>query len=199
MARDRWRVRLEDGLKLDLTKLIREGIMRPGSTCRASIRWAVVYSGEERAAGVITAHLCGESYGRLELEVDGHWQEIALESQPRHFGGRQWYFVCPKLHRLVSVLWRPNGASTFASRQAWGRSVAYASQFETWHDRAITRARHLRRELGGEDWQLSYGETMSGKPKGMHWRTYESKIKKCESRETLLDQYLVELLARFKG
>ncbi|MDI9848135.1 hypothetical protein QM467_08740 [Rhodoblastus sp. 17X3] len=197
MARDRWRARLEDGLKLDLNKLIRDGVLRPGSTCRASIRWANVYSSDESAAGVMTAHMCGKSYGWLELEVDGRRQEIALESQSRHFGGRQWYFVCPRLHCLVSVLWRPYGASAFASRQAWGRRVAYGSQFETWHDRAITQARHVRRKLGGEDWELSYGDPMPEKPKGMHWRTYERKIKRINRYESICNQQLIMCLARF--
>jgi hypothetical protein len=56
-------------------------------------------------------------------------QEIRFASRPRHFGGRQWYFECPVTGRLASVLWRPNGASRFASRQAWGNRVAYRSQY----------------------------------------------------------------------
>ena len=76
MARNRWRARLEDGLKLDLNQLIRDGVARPGSICRASIQWTVVYSGDARAAGIITARISGESYGWLELEIDGRRQEI---------------------------------------------------------------------------------------------------------------------------
>jgi hypothetical protein len=41
-------------------------------------------------------------------------------SRACHFGGRQWYFVCPYTKRRVSVLWMPPGARYFACRQRWG-------------------------------------------------------------------------------
>jgi len=46
----------------------------------------------------------------------------------------------------------PPGARQFASRQAWGRQVAYQSQFQTWYDRALTAGQNLRCKLGGPDW-----------------------------------------------
>ncbi len=66
---------------------------------------------------------------------------------PRHFGGRQWYFVCPRTCRSVSVLWKPPGATQFASRQFWGRQVAYASQFETPSDRALRGKAKIKARL----------------------------------------------------
>src|SRR4051812_44289124 len=56
-------------------------------------------------------------------------QSFSLVSEARHFGGLQWYVICPRTRRRVRVLFRPLGATFFASRYAWGRRAAYASQF----------------------------------------------------------------------
>jgi hypothetical protein len=196
MARDRWRARLEDGLKLDLNKLIRDGLARPGSDCRSSIRWTRTRDGAEVASGRIAVNMLGEANGWFSLEVDGLRQEIALESRPRHFGGAQWYFVCPSRCRLCSVLWRPYGAKGFVSRQAWGRGVAYGSQFETPHDRALDRAQNLRRRLEGPKCKSQMGGILPTKPKGMHTRTYERKIEEIIQAEIVCDEYLAGFMAR---
>jgi hypothetical protein len=65
----------------------------------------------------------------------------------------------------------------FLSRQAWGRRVAYGSQFETPQDRALSAAQNIRYRLGGKDY-VSVDGLLPPKPKGMHWRTYEVKIKR---------------------
>ncbi|MBB4196681.1 hypothetical protein GGD83_000452 [Rhodoblastus sphagnicola] len=193
MARDRWRARLEDGLKLDLNKLICDGMVKPGCDLWASIRWSYTNSGGVVAAGAIRSSFHGET-GLLDLELGGVRQTFALASRPRHFGGRQWYFVCPSTARMVSVLWRPYGATAFASRQAWGRRVAYGSQFETPHDRALSRAQSLRRRLGGE---VSLISEAPPRPKGMHTRTYRKKLEEIYRDELICDQYLAGALARF--
>jgi hypothetical protein len=46
----------------------------------------------------------GKGWLRIQL---GHLdQTIPLVSMPRHFGGRQWYFICPYMNQRASVLWR---------------------------------------------------------------------------------------------
>jgi len=77
-------------------------------------------------AGIIPRAMDGETAGSLSVRyADGFAQEIRFVSRPRHFGGRQFYFECPAIGRLCSVLWKPNGATRFCCRQAWGRQVAY--------------------------------------------------------------------------
>ena len=129
MPRPRQRVTLESGLKLDLNKLRRQGLVSPGAKCGAVIRWTNTYTGEEIANGVITSNMEGKYEGWLRIQLGGLDQTIILVPKPRHFGGYQWYFVCPVMNRYASVLWMPPGANRFCSRQAWGRRVAYASQF----------------------------------------------------------------------
>ena len=139
MPRDRWRATLDGGTKLDLAKLIRSGAGKPGSNihCRMTYR-----SGE-----TITADIkLREHGGWLDLSHGGGQQTFSLVSSPRHFGGLQWYAVCPRTGRRVRVLFRLLGATFFASRYAWGRSAAYASQLldplgRAWRTKAKVKAR----------------------------------------------------------
>jgi hypothetical protein len=93
---------------------------------------------------------------------------------------------------------KPPGARQFASRQAWGLQVAYGSQFETPHDRALSKAQDIRYRLGGQDY-ISVDGLPPPKPKGMHWRTYEEKIKHCEAYEAICNQYLMRFVGRFSS
>lgn len=101
-------------------------------------------------------------------------QAIAVASRPRHFGGCQWYFVCPDTGRLASVLWMPPGARHYASRHAWRGRAAYSSQFEMPWDRAHRAQAKIKSRLIGqlnpEDWELP------PKPKWMRWRTYNRMV-----------------------
>ncbi len=92
------------------------------------------------------------------------------------------------------MLYRPAGAALFASRHAWGRRVAYASQFLSPTDRAWrTKAKVKARLLGNADpdeWDLP------PKPKRMRQATYERWEAKYDHAEDLLNQGLCLALAR---
>src|SRR5215471_14599517 len=118
MPRDRRRVCLQDGLRLDLNVLIRNGTVRPGFlTGPQLIEW--IRRGEVIASAVITAKLCDPATAWLRIQASGLNQRITLVSSSRHFGGRQSYFVCPVTNKRASVLWMPPGAREFCSRHAW--------------------------------------------------------------------------------
>ena len=87
MPRSRQRVCLESGLKLDLNKLRRQGLLRPDSKCGAVIRWTHTYTGEEIAEGVITSNIEGKYDGWLRIQFGILDQTIILVPKPRHFGG----------------------------------------------------------------------------------------------------------------
>jgi hypothetical protein len=61
--------------------------------------------------------MSGPDEGWFRIQLGQLDQRINLVAQPRHFGGRQWYFICPSMNRRVSVLWKPPGAPEFACRQ----------------------------------------------------------------------------------
>jgi hypothetical protein len=170
VPRNRQRVCLQDGLKLDLNRLIRQGAVRPGlNTEPYVIQWT--RSGEVIALVLITANLCDPATSWLRIQAPSVDQRINLVSRPRHFGGRQWYFICPFENKRASVLWMPPGAKEFRSRQAWDGKVAYKSQFQSVYNRGHAGKAKIKARLIGDldpdDWE------MPPKPKWMRWRTYK--------------------------
>ena len=199
MPRPCQRARLESGLKLDLNRLARRGFIDPGGYKGSGISWTNNYTGEQIASGLITADMATARTGWFRIQIGSLDQRIHLVARPRHFGGRQWYFVCPYANRRVSVLWMPPGAWDFACRQEWGRQVAYASQFATPVDRAHQGKARIRSRLcsiGGfdpDEWDLP------PKPKWMRWRTYNRAEEKFDRYEAILDEGTFALVARLLG
>jgi hypothetical protein len=200
MPRPLQRVRLESGLKLNLNRLARRGFIQPGAyTGPVGIGWTNNYSGEQIASGLITADISGLREGWFRIQIGSLNQRIILISRPRHFGGRQWYFICPRMNRRVSVLWMSPGARDFACRQRWGRQVAYNSQFSDRVNRAHQGKARINSRLcsiGGldpDDWDFP------PKPKWMRWRTYKRAEEKFNRHQAMLDEGLVELAAKFMG
>ena len=197
MPRDRRRVCLQDGVKLDLDRLIRRGLGPLPIPLNSD-------TGEVRALGVITANLRGHEEGWFHfesssLDID---QWVTLVARPRHFGGKQWYFICPATNRLASVLWKPPGARQFCSRHAWGRrKVAYRSQFLSVYDRGHAGQAKIKVRLIGDldpdDWDLP------PKPKWMRWRTYNRLVERFDAYEdmTYPDDFalVAKLMRRFNS
>jgi hypothetical protein len=91
MPRSRQRVCLQDGLKLDLNWLARNGFVQFGAdTGFRGIRWTHSCWGEI-ANGSITADMSDPAEAWLRVEIGSLVQLITLVSRPRHFGGRQWF------------------------------------------------------------------------------------------------------------
>ena len=190
MPRHRSRACLQDGLKLELNLLSRKGFIKFGTnTGPRRISWSNSYQGQI-ASAVITAEMSDASRARFRIAIDQSVQQITLVSRPRHFGGQQWFFLCPATDGLATVLWRPPGATRFLSRQAWGRRVAYASQFMDRDSRAHYGQSKINSRLCsiGEfdpaDWKFP------PKPKWMRWETYRRYEEKFDNYEQILDDRL---------
>ena len=196
MSRPLQRAQLESGLKLDLNSLARRGFVHPGGYRGCGIAWTNGYTGEAITSGWIMADMTNEKTGSFRIKIGHLDQCITLVAAPRHFGGRQWYFICPCTSRIASVLWMPPGARSFACRERWGRQVAYASQFLDRDNRAHRGQAKIRARLcavGGfdpEEWDFP------PKPKWMRWRTYKRVEAKFDYYEAVLDEGLSELAAR---
>jgi len=199
MSRPRQRVCLQDGLKLDLNRLRRRGFVMPGANIGAhGITWTHSYWGEI-ASGTISAGMSGAREGWFRIQLGNIDQWIILVPRARHFGGQQWYFMCPVRNRPVSVLWKPNGATRFCSRQTWGRQVAYRSQFNDSTNRAHAGKARINSQLCSiagldpEEWDFP------PKPKWMRWRTYNRYEKQHERYEEVLNSGTLALAAKFLG
>jgi len=160
---------VESGLTLDLPCLFKDGSLKVGAWTFGSLRWTVVSTGEETASMGFQSHL-GEDTGyvRLHWTSTNRWtgetreceNRITLTTRPQPFGGRRWFFVCPRTGELATKLHLPSGAYTFASRKAY--RLGYRSQRESPRDRSVSRAFALRGKIGGKGGIGDYIE----KPRG---------------------------------
>jgi hypothetical protein len=193
MPRPRQRVRLQDGLWLDLNKLVREARWpHQRDPLIVSTQWTSNWRGVI-AGALITLQKEEDDRGSLKVVlIDKLEQRLELVSEPRHFGGRQWYFLCPVTDKKSSVVWLPPGANRFCSRQAWGKQVAYSTQFESRFDRAITAREKVKDCLIGDlnrrEWDLP------PKPMWMRWHTYDRLAEKYRLQEDIIRQCMADYL-----
>jgi hypothetical protein len=197
MSRIRKRVCLQDGLFLNLHWLFKKGFVRAADfTAGRAISWNLPNYGVI-ASGLMSADLRGSSEGWLKISIADFSQEISLGSQARNYGGRQWYFICPVTSRFVSVVWKPPGATLFASRHAWPNQVAYLSQFGSWIDRAhLGKARIKARLLGDcdpDEWELP------PRPRGMRVQTYDSLVARFDGYQSELDNGMAALASKWSS
>ena len=174
MPRPRERVCLQDGLKLDLNRLARQGFVRRGANIGVrGIRWTHSYWGEI-ATGTISADMSGTDEGWFRIQLGSLDQRIMLVSASASFRWPAMVLHVSSYEPAVSVLWKPNGATRFCSRQTWGRQVAYQSQFNDATNRAHAgKARiksRLIADLDPDEWDLP------PKPKWMRWGTYNRDV-----------------------
>src|SRR5262249_28943431 len=186
VPRSRQRICLQQqALKLDINLLARRGLIMPGSAAGPhAIRW-VNSDGQVIASGWLSADMQSDDEGLFHIQICELNQQIALSTFPRHYGGRQWFFVCPGTKRRASVLLLPGGALQFASRHAWPGRVAYRAQFMTAMDRAYLGMEKIKRcligDLDPEEWELP------PKPKWMRWKTYQRYVEQFDRYEAALD------------
>jgi hypothetical protein len=140
-----------------------------------------------------------DSWLRLQYVIYDYWSgepceindKIFLAASRPPFGGRRWWFVCPRLNRRVRKLCLPLGGRHFWSRRAY--RLGYASQRESWYDRAYRRVRKLSLRLGGDPADDRYPE----KPKRMRWTTYNRLMDKLVAADRLTDARIIMLAARW--
>lgn len=148
----------------------------------------------------------GEPVGNINIRTDtdrvtliyrqreggGEWQDmncaVRLSWTPCNYGGQRAWWHCPAVGcgRRVAVLY---GGKVYACRHC--HRLAYKCQRETTDDRASRQADKLRDRLG---WEAGILNGNGGKPKGMHWRTFE----RLETRhDALVNASLAGALEKF--
>jgi hypothetical protein len=182
MARDRRRVMLEAGPKLDIRKL----------SLKANTSLWMTWS--YTTGLVLTIRVTtGERWGTMDLEHGTQRQSLHLEGLPCPYGGVRWFALCPRTSRRVLTLWQPPGSPIFASRHTWPRQVAYATQFEDAAGRAWSAKRRVARRLGSTD---ANDYDLRRRPRGMRRRTYDRLAARYWEAEDRLDDAICGSLAR---
>lgn len=152
---------------LDVRRLQRDGLLTAGRDFGLS--W---YRNDEEVASInVRTEADHVILNYRSRSNGGDWQPmeypVSLEWTGCNLGGRRAWFLCPGAGcgRRVAILY---GGSIFACRHC--HKLAYQCQRETDDYRAMRRADSIRRRLG---WEAGIANPEGGKPKGMHWRTFE--------------------------
>lgn len=191
---------VEQGLTLDLARLIRKGWVRDGSMGNGSLNWTS--NGDPRAtigysfnlidpdSASITLHYTWTPRGSEPRDIK---QRINLTWTRPHYGGRRWWFFCPSNGRRVAKLHLPPGGGKFASRRAW--RLPYRSQRSTKRDRPFDRLFRLQQKLGSDaGWEAGLY-----RPKGMHHRTFDRHFERYLELDTQCALQMVGTINRLTG
>lgn len=174
-----------DSMPLDIRKIANKGLLVPGTGF--SWQWLV----NDRPVAGISIRVKFESMV-LSYQMKGTGevveQRVQTETSPCHFGGHRQWFTCPRCSKRVAVLYAPG--RYFACRQCGG--LGYATQREGTGDRASTKANKIRKRLG---WPIGILNGTGGKPKGMHWVTYD----RLTARHNALSQVSFQDIGRKLG
>lgn len=190
---------IDSGLVLDINRLRRDGLLRshPGS-----LNWTETETGKAVASIGFDVQIEDEASGWIRLHYvvtlwDGQKRSsdyrVQLVSTPQPFGGRRWWFTCPRTGNRVAKLYKPAGASLFLSREAHGRG--YRSQRRSAYDQAINQAFKLRRQLGDRG---AIDDLVWQKPKWMRHRTFDRKVARIDRVEARVNSRLAGFLAKLQ-
>ena len=191
---------VEDGLTIDVARMVREGWIGEGRANPGELHWS--RRGERFATIGYRADLIDPEAASLALrytwtphggEPRSVEQHIALTSTSPNYGGRRWWFVCPFSGRRVGKLHLPPGGGKFASREAW--RLSYRSQRDAHRDRPFEKLFRLQRKLGGpEGW-----DGWLTRPKGMHLRTFDRHFDRYLALSRECDAAMGVMYAKLRG
>ncbi len=166
-GRPGWRVKAEHCRRIDVRQFAAHGLLGPGS-------WGWEWRDPETRAHRASIGVQTTSTGlRLHylLNDERKDQHVPLTRTACGFGGDRPWFLCPRCGRRVAVLFLRG--SGFACRHC--QQLTYASRCQDAIDRSWRRQRKLEAKLAPD----------GGKPKHMHWSTFDrlmDQIGECESR-----------------
>jgi hypothetical protein len=152
---------------LDVRRMQRDGLLAAGK----SFGWSWTRNGEKVASINVRTEADRVILDYRHQSGGGEWKSenypVRVEWTFCNYGGSRAWFLCPArgCGRRVAIIF---GGSIFACRHC--HKLAYQCQREMDDDRAMRRADSIRRRLG---WEAGIANPEGGKPKGMHWRTFE--------------------------
>lgn len=164
--------------EIDVRALKREGRLVPGACSVVTKRWG------GRVVCEAVVDVCADGEGVM-IHASGRALSVELVFLAQPFGGRRPYFACPSCGHRAAILY------PFSCRACSG--VAYASQWEPAHHRAIRRAQHHRQRIGGS---VNLTDPLPPRPWGMWDRTYRRRIAACREADA---RSLVGSLAALNG
>ena len=168
--------RCEAHENLDLARLRRDGVLKPGAT--ADLKWS----------GGLKLDLFAGAHGLTLRNREGWSQTILYDWTATRFGGRRQWLSCPKCQTPRRVLYF---AGLFACRVCL--DLRYESDYEKGLSRVLGRIRKLESRLREKKMGAPHGRRFPLKPHRMHWRTYRRLL---EQEQRLITSAMAALGAR---
>lgn len=123
--------------QITITSLKRHGYLQPDMTVTRPYRWT---RGGEPSGSIGVIGNLPERFVQLDYRVNGGEMisyRVRLESIPKHFGGCEWYFICPATGKRCRTLY--GIGKYFYSRYAYP-SAMYSDQTKSKHWRGFSTA-----------------------------------------------------------
>lgn len=178
---------VEGGSSIDAAYLQKHGILTDGWT--GTISWTR-NDGDKNSINLFGGRDCVRLFYRHRFS--GPWQDvnetIAIDWSPRHYGGSQAYFLCPKCSTRRRYL--ISAGARFLCRTCHG--LVNASSREGKSDRIFRRIWKVKRKVAAEP---ALGGFRGLKPKGMHHATHARLLAEIDALEALAldDSYRILL------
>jgi len=205
-----WLPVVEDGLKLDIRRLRKQGLLQENvSSHGGSIVWSYTATGEKIASAGYSFDTHSDlPWFELKYSVtnsNGDRESVnerfALERFPQPYGGHRWYIRCPSSGRRCQCLYKPAGAIYFRSRQAY--RMQYHSQCEDFGSRMISQMHRVSDKVlnqGPPDWREKYGNwEFPPKPPWMRWATYNRHYDRRYELEEAVDLAFIRRFGNIDG
>ncbi|QZA78648.1 hypothetical protein K4H28_04360 [Deefgea tanakiae] len=142
---------------------------RDGMLSKRHFDWSWHRNGERVAS--ITVKVAENAITlQYRIKRNGEWQDvdckIKLSKTACNLGGSRQWFICPCCNRRAAIIYI---GKVPACRKCY--RLSYSSQHESHLERQIRKLDKIRDQLR---WPAGFLNGESGKPKGMHWKTYNS-------------------------
>ena len=187
----RWgsRATCEGSRRIELRYLRKRGMLRPGYC--GSLSWNL---GGEPAGNIrFRMFESGMEVNYRYRAGSDDWRDVSeyipFAFTPQHLGGERRWFRCLRCRRRCAVLY---GGTHYRCRKCW--NLAYQSQHEAPHSRALSQAQKFRLRLGGSP---CTDDEFPERPKGMHHRTYARLRARGEALDEWSERMLVTMLGQW--
>lgn len=133
----------DEAKQIAIADLTRLGFLRPDAVARGPLRWmrGDKPSGEIAIIASLSDRYIELSYNYGEKPIR---YRVRLEAVPKHFGGLEWYFICPTTLKRCKKLY--GIGEYFLSRYAYP-SAMYSRQRESNTYRRLFSTYHLMRQI----------------------------------------------------
>ena len=187
----------DGALTLDLVQCVRLGQFRPGAHVQGTIAWVMSNDGRRIGSVSYSANMRDpkDAWVRLMYSTTHKGKAVDLDYRIEltttvpHFGGVQWWFICPMSGHRVRCLHSVGHCERFAGRRFL--RLGYKGQRETWSDQRLRAARVADAKLGGTG---NLMDDPPAKPKWMRWPTYRYLV---QQRDRASRKSMISALAAY--